>query len=380
MRIALVTRRFDPAGGGTERDLMITAQILAHAGHRITIYAGEVRATSNEWPVRSVASPRLGRALGLLWFARAAGAAGRREGADLVLSFARIFDADILRSGGGAHVSYVRAARQWQSQSARIAMRVNLYHQVQMIVERRGFASPRFQRAIAVSDLVRDDLAKTFALAPAQAVTLYNGVELDRFVPEPDAVARSAIRREFGVNDSPPVVLFVGNGFARKGLRYLIETWPAIGGAARLIVIGTDQTAGWYERLARRLGLRDRVTFLGRRTDVERLMRGADALALASLFEPFGNVAMEAMASGVPVLTTAFCGVAEVMPAVLRAYIVNDPANRTELAARMNALIQAAPSLEAAARASAEQFTWERHARELFAIIEEAADRKASAG
>src|SRR5271167_4906644 len=99
MRIALVTRRFDPAGGGTERDLTITARLLSRAGHQVTIYAAELRAPCNEWPLRQVSAPRLGRALGLLWFARAAGAAARREGADLVLSFARIIDADILRSG-----------------------------------------------------------------------------------------------------------------------------------------------------------------------------------------------------------------------------------------------------------------------------------------
>jgi UDP-glucose:(heptosyl)LPS alpha-1,3-glucosyltransferase len=376
MHIALVTRRFDPAGGGTERDLAITARMLSHAGHRVTIHAAQVRASSAEWPVRRVAAPRLGRALGLFWFARAAGAAARREGADIVLSFARIVDADILRSGGGAHSSYVRAARQWQSGPARIAMQLSPYHRVQMMVERRGFNSPRLKRVIAVSNLVRDDLVRTFALPPAKAVTLYNGVELDRFVPEYDAAARDQIRREFGVADSRPAVMFVGNGFARKGLRFLIEAWPAIGNSARLIVVGTDQAAASYERLVRRLGLDERVRFLGRRTDVDRLMRGADAFALPSLFEPFGNVAMEAMASGVPVLTTALCGVAEVVPEPMRAYIVNDPANRAELAARMNALIEAAPTLRNSARAAAEQFTWERHARELLSIVNEAADRK----
>jgi UDP-glucose:(heptosyl)LPS alpha-1,3-glucosyltransferase len=372
MRIALITRRFDPAGGGTERDLVITARILSRAGHRVTIYASEIRASSDEWPLRRVASPRLGRALRLLWFARAASATARREGAELVLSFARIVDADILRSGGGAHSSYVRAARQWQSRSARVAMRMSPYHRVQLLVERRGFESPRLKRALAVSNLVRDDLVRTCALVPARAVTLYNGVDLDRFVPERDSAVRVAIRRELGVNDSRPAVMFVGNGFARKGLRSLIEVWPTIGNGARLIVVGTDQAAASYERLARRLGMSDTVKFLGRKADVDRLMRGADAFALPSLFEPFGNVAMEAMASGVPVLTTTRCGVAEVMPASLRPYIVNEPNDLAELADRMNALIEAAPGLKAAARAAAEQFTWERHARELLTIIEAA--------
>jgi len=89
MRIALVTRRFDPVGGGTERDLIVTARLLSRAGHRAMIYAAEVRATSDEWPLRQISAPRLGRALRLLWFARAAGATARRDGAELVLSFAQ---------------------------------------------------------------------------------------------------------------------------------------------------------------------------------------------------------------------------------------------------------------------------------------------------
>jgi UDP-glucose:(heptosyl)LPS alpha-1,3-glucosyltransferase len=376
MRIALVTRRFDPVGGGTERDLIITARLLSQAGHRVTIYAAEVRAPADEWPLRRIAASHLGRALGLLWFARAAAATARREGTDVVMSFARIVDADILRSGGGAHSSYLRAARQWQTTPARIAMRLSPYHRVQMLVERSGFRSRRLKRAIAVSNLVRNDLIQTFELAPAQAATLYNGVDLDRFVAAHDLAERFAIRREFGVIDSQPAVMFVGNGFARKGLRFLLEGWPAISGGAQLIIVGTDQAAAAYERLARRLGLNDRVRFLGRRADVARLMRGADAFALPSLFEPFGNVAMEAMASGVPVLTSAQSGVAETMPAPMREYIVHDPTDRADLTSRLNALIAAAPRLRTAVREAAGRFTWERHARELLAIVEAAADTR----
>lgn len=373
MRIALVARRFDPAGGGTERDLAITARILAGAGHRVAIYAEQVRGGADEWPIHLVGAAGLGRALGLLWFARAAGAMARRDGSDLVLSFARIADADILRSGGGAHSSYVQAARRWQSAPARGAMGISPYHRVQMAIERAGFRSPGLKRVIAVSDLVRDDLEKTFALAPAKATTLYNGVDLERFVMERDAARRAEIRRLIGVNDSRPLVMFVGNGFARKGLRFMLEAWPQVGHGARLIVVGTDRAAARYERLARKLALGERVIFSGRCNDVERLMRGADAFALPSLFEPFGNVALEAMASGVPALTTAYCGVAEVMPESLRPFVVKDPTDSSELAARTNALIEAAPDLRVAVRAAAEEFTWERHARELLAIVEAAA-------
>ena len=373
MRLALITRRFDPAGGGTERDLAVTAGILARAGHQVTIYAAEVRAPSSDWIVKRVPTPPLGRAIRLLWFARSAGAIARRDGAELVVSFARIIDADVLRSGGGAHSSYLRAARRWRSSAGAAAMRLAPYHRVQIAVEAAGFRNPRMRRAIAVSNLVRDDLNTTFQLAPGVATAIYNGVELDRFRPEPDSAARGEIRRRLGLGDGDFAALFVGNGFARKGLRYLIEAWPPANPNARLVVIGADRQTNDYRTLAHRRGLDGAVTFLGSRNDVDLLMRGADALALPSLFEPFGNVAVEAMASGAPALVSAWCGAAEVMPPDLRRFVVANPLDSAEMTAKLGGLIEQAPSLRAAARAAAEACTWERHGRELLALIDEAA-------
>ena len=78
MRIALLTRRFDSAGGGTERDLIVTAHCLRAAGHQVTIFADEIRGATGTWDVRRVGSgPRLGRALSLLRFAWTAAPAAR---------------------------------------------------------------------------------------------------------------------------------------------------------------------------------------------------------------------------------------------------------------------------------------------------------------
>src|SRR5260370_8136036 len=73
MRIALVTRRFDPAGGGTERDLMVTAQCLRDAGHAVTIYTDEMRGAAGEWRVKRVGEPLLGRVLTVMPSSRAPG-------------------------------------------------------------------------------------------------------------------------------------------------------------------------------------------------------------------------------------------------------------------------------------------------------------------
>lgn len=370
MRIALVGRRFDPAGGGTERDLIITARLLAAAGHAVTIYASELRGAATDFAVRRIRALGVGRTLRLMSFAAQAAPIARRDDAGLVLSFARIVGADILRSGGSAHASYVAAARQWQTPLAAAAMRLSPYHRAQIRIERRGFSSPALKLAIAVADRVRDDLITTFGLAPAGAVTLYNGVDLARFRPESRAQLRAVTRRELRLPDDAPVVTFVGNGFARKGLGFLLKAWPQVDREARLVVAGADQALARYRRLATRLGVDERVRFIGAQSRIERLFAAADACAMPSLFEPFGNVVLEAMAAGIPVLCSRVCGAAEVLPAALRAFVVDDPTAIGELAARLNALLSSRQDLGAIARAAAARFTWEDHGVQLCRLLE----------
>ena len=375
MRIALLTRRFDASGGGTERDLIVTADCLRAAGHQVTIFADEIRgdgaASRDDWKVVRVGGPRMGRALSLLRFSYAAAPAARRAGNDLVVSFARCVGADVMRSGGGAHVSYLRAARKWRGALGAYSMRLSPYHQVQMLIERRAFRHAGLRRTIAVSNLVREDLIREFGLAPEKTVTIYNGVDLDKFQPAgSDQSERASIRQKFVIPASARVVIFVGNGFARKGLGFLIEAWPLVAGGAFLLVVGADRATEKFARLARDLNVGARVVFTGPQPNVESLFHAADAFALPSIFEPFGNVAMEAMASGLPVMTSAFSGVAELIPASMRGFRIENPTDSGEIALRLGALFDAPANLGAEARAVAEKFTWDRYATELNGLIE----------
>ena len=371
MRIALLTRRFDSAGGGTERDLIVTANCLRAAGHQVTIFADEIRGATGTWNVRRVGGRlRLGRALSLIRFAWTAAPAARRAGADLVLSFARCVGADVMRSGGGAHASYLRAARKWRGPLGATAMRLSPYHQVQMLVERQAFRNPALKRVIAVSNFVRDDLIREFNLAPEKTMTIYNGVDLDRFQPATDSSQREVVRQKFVVPASARVVAFVGNGFARKGLGFLIEAWPLVAGGAFLLVVGSDRQTEKFARRAHALNVGGRVVFTGPQPKVEEIFHASDAFAMPSLFEPFGNVVMEAMASGLPALTSAFSGVAEVIPPSMRGFRVDNPDDVGEVALRLGALFDAPKSLANEARATAEKFTWARYAKELNALLE----------
>ncbi len=357
MRIALLTRRFDPHGGGTERDLIVTAECLRAAGHQVTIFTRELRGAAQDFQdlkVHQLGGIAFPRTAALLSFAYRGPVLARRHGADLVLSFARTIGADLMRSGGSAHLSYLRAARQWRGALQWRAMWSSPYHRAQLFIERRGFASPHLKKAIAVSNLVRDDLMREFHLSAKKVVTLYNGVDLDRFTPPRDDSARREIRTSLGLSDGAPMVAFVGNGFGRKGLRFLLEAWPKVARGAHLLVIGADQKSRWYQREAMRLGVGARIHFAGAMPDVTRIFHAADAVALPSLFEPFGNVVMEAMASGVPVLSSAQSGAAELLPDAMQRFVVRDPTDPDEIAQKMNALLDEAGQLRGLARATAE--------------------------
>ncbi len=369
MRIALLTRRFDSAGGGTERDLIITARCLRDAGHELTIYAEEIRGEPEAWAVRRVGGASAGRTLSMLRFAFVAAPAARRDGTDLVLSFARAAGADILRSGGGAHSSYLRAARKWRGTLGAVTMRLRPYHRVQLIVERRAFGSHELKNVIAVSNLVRDDLMREFKLAPSILTTIYNGVDLARFTPASTSEDRARVRAQFKIPHEARVVLFVGNGFGRKGLGVLIEAWPHLKTKAHLLVVGADRERQRYQSQAAALGVGERVVFAGPVPHTGPIFRAVDAFALPSLFEPFGNVVLEAMASGLPVMTSDFSGVSEILPPSMREFCLPDPMNVHEMAARLDALIEAAPKLHAEARVTAQQFTWDRYGKEVDALI-----------
>jgi UDP-glucose:(heptosyl)LPS alpha-1,3-glucosyltransferase len=317
----------------------------------------------------------IGGAVGLWLFATRVASRARRDGAELVLSFARILGADILRSGGGAHSSYLRAARRWQSPAAAGAMLVSPYHRVQVLIERAGFNSPRLQQAIAVSELVRSDVLETFRLSSDKLVTLYNGVDSERFSPNRDTSLVNHLRREFKIPENLRAIAFVGNGFARKGLNVLLESWPAVHPAAALVVVGSDRSIGAYRRRAIKLRIEPRVIFLGPVRQIERLFACVDGLAFPSLFEPFGNVVLEAMAAGLPVLCSRLTGAAEVLPGEFSGLVVNDPTDTVELASRLNLLLRMPGDAGGIARATAERYPWHRHGQELLRIIQKSSSR-----
>jgi UDP-glucose:(heptosyl)LPS alpha-1,3-glucosyltransferase len=196
-------------------------------------------------------------------------------------------------------------------------------------------------------------------VAPARLSVVYNGVDLERFHPRLRTQHRADARGEAAVPAGAFTVLFAGSGFERKGLATAIRALHRLDDPdARLLVLGRGDAAA-YRRLADELGVGARVEWLGARPDIERWYAAADVLILPTRYEPFGNVHLEALASGLPVVTSVVAGGAEIIDDRCGAAVAPDDA--TGFAAALDKLRRRNPAeVSDAARAAALPFTFAR--------------------
>lgn len=298
--------------------------------------------------------PPVGRMLALA--AGTAIVAGRGTW-DVVQSHERTLRQDVYRAGEGCHRAYLNTRRR--------AGR-GLYHRVVLALERRVFT--RTSRIVAISRAGADEIARLYRVAPDRLTTIYNGVDLDRFHPDNRGRHRRAARAEAGVPDGAWQLLFVGSGFARKGLDTAIEALATTGDpGARLLVTGKGDPAP-YVSLAERLGVGARVSWLGPRQDIERWYAAADVVVLPTRYEPFGNVHLEALASGVPVVTSTRAGGAELIEPGRNGAVAEPDDPRAFGRALDEVRAAAGEGQRAAARRSAEPFTYVRQVAEFEAL------------
>jgi UDP-glucose:(heptosyl)LPS alpha-1,3-glucosyltransferase len=187
---------------------------------------------------------------------------------------------------------------------------------------------------------------------------VYNGVDLERFHPVNRARYREPARAEAAIPSRAFTVLFVGSGFARKGLATAVEAFAALSDReSRFVVVGKGD-ARPYRFAAARLGVGERIAWLGARADLERWYAAADIVVLPSRYEPFGNVHLEALAAGLPVVASARAGGAEVIEDGVNGSIVNPTDPRAITAALERFRERPDGDVAEAARRSAEPFTY----------------------
>ena len=280
---------------------------------------------------------------------------------------------DVLRSGGGSHKVFLQRLGKRAGLRRRIWQNFSVYHRSVLAIEKRQFGAGGFKKAIAVSREVKRELGAAYAVPKHKIAVLYNGVDPQRFHPSLRAKWRDAIRNEWGIPLEATVVLFVGSGFRRKGLDRLLGVWGSASlKDSYLLVVGDDARMRAYKAWATKQAP-GRIIFLGRQDKVERFYGAADLLALPSIQEAFGNVILEALASGLPVVVSRSVGAAEVLTGSLAEGVIERPDDVAELKAKLLHMIGKCrePETVVEARCLGEAYSWKNHFHKLEACLME---------
>ena len=217
--------------------------------------------------------------------------------------------------------------------------------------------------------MVKCDILKHYCLPAEKVEVVYNGVRLDRFHPDNKRRYRNKVRGRIGVPGDVVMILFVGSGFERKGLEYLVRAVGLLGCENWRLVLAGKGDWNRYLRFASEQ-IREKIIALDPIDDIETLYAAADLFVLPSIYEPFGNANLEAMASGLPIVTSRNTGAAEIIEPKKEGMIVEDPANPKAIAEAIGYLMDAKvrEPMGNSARLLAERFTQKRNAEAMLKI------------
>ncbi|HYR01505.1 MAG TPA: glycosyltransferase family 4 protein, partial [Casimicrobiaceae bacterium] len=202
-----------------------------------------------------------------------------------------------------------------------------------------------------ISQMVREDVRRHFAVPDAKLHVIYNAVDPREFGPGVRQ-HRAAMRQRLGLAPDHVAFLLVGSDYARKGVPAALRALARLSPRAQLVVVGREKDPARYETLARREGVRSRVVFAGPQQDPRPYLGAADAFVLPTLYDPLGNAVLEALACGLPVVTSRRCGAGELV-AAHGAGALCDAADAAALAAEMERLLDPALRARMGPRATA---------------------------
>ncbi len=379
MRIGLVLRHFNPERGGAERWTCDLADRALAAGYEVHGIAQKF-APPGRGPaviphlVSAVRSPYA--------FATALDEKLRKLNLDVVHDMGFGWNFDILQPHMGAwRAQFERkllAMPRWKRVVRRALSTATPRTHERDRVCWRQYADQR-RLVIALSKLVARDLERSHGWPMERSRLIYNGVDLKRFTPESRHDFREPLREELKLREDEIVVLFVAHNFALKGLSTLIESVGQLrreGKPVKLLVLGSDRP-GSYKRDAQQAGAGEAVQFLGAVGNTLPYYAAADVFALPTWYDSCSLVVLEALACGLPVITTSHNGAAELLTDGFDGFVLDNPGDSTLLAQRLRSLLDPAvrSRVGAAARRLAERHPIEANFRQVMGVWEQVAGR-----
>ena len=357
IKIAVVRQRYNPYGGA-ERFVERALGALVREGAEVTLITRSWEDAPQEGLRLVICNPGYSR----VWGGRAARDRSftacvqqkiAENGYNIVQAHERIPGCMIFRAGDGVHAAWLAHRARGKSALARMLTRLSPFHRYILKQEAAMLASPALRAVICNSILVREEMRRYYDVPEDKLVIIENGVDLESFHPRVSTEWRARQRQALGIAADTPVFLYVGSGFERKGVPQLLAAIAKMKSQqAQLVIVGQDRHQTVFERRARALNLENRVFFVGPQKDVRSYYGMADAFVLPTRYDPMPNAALEAMACGLPIITSTTCGIASRVVAGTNGFVC-DALDVEQIARYLDRL--AIPGIAATMRESARE-------------------------
>jgi len=336
IRFAIGLRDFSKMKGGAERYLVDLCTRMAGEGYEVHVYAEQWDVEDSRIFFHSVRTIPFPKSLRLLSFAVRATKEIENGNYDITFGVGNTLKADILQPHGGVHWAWfwrsLRAYNHPVRWTIKFLGRVfSLKQWVGGWIQDAPYKREKF-RVIAISDMVKQDMTRWYQIPDEKITVVYNGVDVERFHPR-NRQYREEIRRRHGVGNEL-VILFVSNNFRMKGLAFLIKALAEIkkenSPPFKLFVLGRDRQDS-YLGLARDMGIFEEVIFAGSTHEPEKYYGASDLLVHPTFYDACSLTVLEALASGLPVITTAFNGASGLLRHGEEGWIIHDPRDIEQL-------------------------------------------------
>ncbi len=371
MRVALAVHRVRPTGGQDRYALELARRLAPHCELDLITLAVDGSLPSSV-RVRALGMPDLPLLLAAPLFRRRAAAAVAGGRYDVVHGIGGALP-------GATVVTAQFCAAEWRRVNSRAGAYQRLVSAQAARDEREAYRHPRLTAVIAVSRRTADEVQRHYGPLAVPVHVVPNAVDQDVFRPRDEAVPSTsrgmpAAGEAGGGAARRARLLFVG-AYDRKGLDIAIRALARMTREAELLAIGDGDRAR-HLRLASELGVADRVCLEQPRDRIEDAFAAADAFVFPTRYEPYGMVIAEALASGVPVVTTALAGAAELIVPGEAGFVLDDPEDAGGFAAALDRVV-GDPGIRArmarAARAAVRDLTWDMVAERTLEVYRAAA-------
>ena len=367
--------------GGIERQIAETANWLSRTGNEVTVYAAHVDRAALDDDVRvrvlhvPVSQARVG-----VGFRRRAAAAIAADEPDVHGAFSALSPLGGVFWVPSVHLVAYRLLLQWRTPLRRLPVQLNPYHRVRLHLERTMLARGGHARLLALADGAKRDIVDLYG-APAEEIdVLPLGFDPGAFDPGKRAAARAQARARFGYSEDDRVLVFIANELERKGFGVLLDAVAQLEDpTVKILGAGRVVPEGYAPQL-QALELTDRLRWVGSSSDVSLLHAASDAFVLPTRYEAWGLVIVEALGSGLPVVTSRLAGAAIAVRDRETGWLLEDHEDPAELAAAIRWSLSSEPAGAQAIAASVNGYTWEKIVARYADVLREVASERSPRG